>query len=124
MILLYLTIFLNNKTNFVNIYEHTYIAAPEANKKDIENIEKKISDILSKSSGKIHKTEDWGLRSLAYPIKKNNKGYYRNLYLEGNKDSIKEIESFEKFDEKVIKFLSMKIKKLPKEESELSKDKN
>ncbi len=108
----------------MNIYEHTYIAAPEANKKDIENIEKKIVDILKKTSGKIHKTEDWGLRSLAYPIKKNNKGYYRNLYLEGNKDSIKEIENFEKFDEKVIKFLSMKIKVLPKEESELAKDKS
>lgn len=54
----------------MNIYEHTYIATPEVNKKDIENIEKKIVDILNKSSGKIHKTEDWGLRNLAYPIKK------------------------------------------------------
>ena len=108
----------------MNIYEHTYIAAPEANKKDIENIEKKIEEILIKSSGKIHKAEDWGLRNLAYPIKKNSKGYYRNLYLEGSKDTIKEIESFEKFDEKVIKFLSMKLKNLPKEDSELSKEKS
>ena len=58
----------------MNIYEHTYIAVPEANKKDIEQIEKKIEEILEKNSGKIHKTEDWGLRSLTYPIKKNNKG--------------------------------------------------
>ena len=107
----------------MNIYEHTYIAAPEANKKDIENIENKIEEILNKSSGKIHKIEDWGLRNLAYPIKKNNKGFYRNLYLEGNKDSIKEIESFEKFEEKIIKFLSIKLKSLPKEDSELSKEK-
>ena len=108
----------------MNIYEHTYIAAPEANKKDIENIENKIEEILNKSSGKIHKIEDWGLRNLAYPIKKNNKGLYRNLYLEGNKDSIKEIESFEKFEEKIIKFLSIKLKSLPKEDSELSKEKD
>ena len=108
----------------MNIYEHTYIAAPEANKKDLENIEKKIEDILNKSSGKICKTEDWGLRNLAYPIKKNNKGYYRNLYLEGNKNSIKEIESFEKFEDKVIKFLSIKLNKLPKENSELSIEKD
>ncbi|MAK12648.1 MAG: 30S ribosomal protein S6 [Candidatus Pelagibacter sp.] len=108
----------------MNIYEHTYIAAPEANKKDIENIEKKIEDILNKSSGKIHKTEDWGLRNLAYQVKKNNKGYYRNLYLEGSKDSIKEIEKYEKFDEKIIKFLSIKLKSLPKEDSELSIEKN
>jgi len=108
----------------VNIYEHTYIAAPEANKKDLENIEKKIEEILSKSSGKIFKVEDWGLRNLAYPIKKNNKGHYRNLYLEGDNKTIKAIEEFEKFNDKIIKYLSMKIKNIPKEESELAKEKN
>ena len=39
----------------MNIYEHTYIAAPEVNKKDMENIENKIDEILKKSSGKICK---------------------------------------------------------------------
>ena len=108
----------------MNIYEHTYIAAPEANKKDLENIEKKIEEILSKSSGKICKVEDLGLRNLAYPIKKNNKSHYRNLYLEGDNKTIKAIEEFEKFNDKVIKYLSMKIKNIPKEDSELAKEKN
>jgi len=108
----------------VNIYEHTYIAAPEANKKDLENIEKKIEEILVKSSGKICKVEDWGLRNLAYPIKKNNKGHYRNLYLEGDNKTIKAIEEFEKFNNKIIKYLSMKIKKLPKDKSELAIENN
>jgi small subunit ribosomal protein S6 len=107
----------------VNIYEHTYIAAPEANKKDMETIESKIEEIVKKSSGKICKVEDWGLRNLAYPIKKNNKGYYRNLYLEGDNKTIKAIEEFEKFNDKVIKYLSMKIQNLPKEDSELAKEK-
>ena len=91
----------------MNIYEHTYIAAPEANKKDIENIEKKIEEILNKSSGKIHKAEDWGLRNLAYPIKKNSKGYYRNLYLEGNKDTIKEIEENSKLKVRGLRKLNV-----------------
>lgn len=107
----------------MTIYEHTYIAAPEASKKDIDEIEKKISEILSKNSGKVHRTEDWGIRNLAYPIKKNNKGYYRNLYLEGDNKTVKEIENFEKFEDKIIKYLSIKIKSIPKEESELSKEK-
>ena len=93
----------------MNIYEHTYIAAPEANKKDIENIEKKIEDILSKSSGKIHKTEDWGLRNLAYPIKKNTRLLQKFVFRRKQR-SIKEIENFEKFDEKVIKYLSISKK--------------
>ena len=107
----------------MNIYEHTYIARPEANQKDIQNIEKRIEDILTKSSGKICKIEDWGLRSLAYPIKNNNKGHYRNLYLEGNNKTIKQIEEFEKFNDMIIKFLSIKVGRIPKEESELAKEK-
>ena len=107
----------------MNIYEHTYIAAPEANKKDMETINSKIEEIVKKSSGKICKVEDWGLRNLAYPIKKNNKGYYRNLYFEGDNKTIKAIEKFEKFNDKIIKYLSMKIKNLPKEDSELAKEK-
>ena len=54
----------------MSIYEHTYIATPDCNKKDIDNIEKKIESILLSNAGKIVKKEDWGLRNLAYPIKK------------------------------------------------------
>ena len=82
------------------IYEHTYKVIHETNKKVIENIEKKIEDILNKSSGKIHKTEIIWIKKSSIPNQKNNRGYYRNLYLEGNKESIKEIENFEKFDDK------------------------
>ena len=53
----------------MSIYEHTFIATPDCNKKDLEVIEKKILDILENNSGKILKKEDWGIRNLAYPIK-------------------------------------------------------
>jgi len=45
------------------------------------------------------------------------------LYLEGDSKTIRAIEEFEKFNDKVIKYLSMKIKNLPKEDSELAKEK-
>lgn len=105
-------------------YEHTYIASPEVDKKDIEKIEKKIEEILIKCSGKIVKYEDWGVRSLAYPIDKNIKGYYRNLYIEGSENVIRDIEAYEKYDEKIIKYLSFKIKKIPSEKSDLNNEKN
>jgi len=78
----------------MSIYEHTYIATPDCNKKDIDNIEKKIESILTSNAGKIVRKEDWGLRNLAYPIKKNVKGIYQNLYFESNGKAIKEIEYF------------------------------
>ena len=107
----------------MSIYGHTYIATPDCNKKDIDNIEKKIESILTSNAGKIVRKEDWGLRNLAYPIKKNVKGIYQNLYFESNGKAIKEIEYFERYNDKIMKFLSIKLKKLPKEDSQLKSNK-
>jgi len=105
----------------MNFYEHTYITTPELSLQDLDNVKKKIIDIINKNNSKIIKEEDWGIRSLAYPIKKNTKGKYSNLYIEGNNKVIKELEQFEKYDERIIKFLSIKIKKIPTDPSELVK---
>ena len=106
----------------MNFYEHTYITSPELSSQETDSVRKKITDILEKNDGKILKEEDWGIRSLAYPIKKSSKGKYSNIYIEGNNKVIKEIELFERYDERVIKFLSIKIKKIPEESSELVKN--
>ena len=105
----------------MNFYEHTYITSPELSSQETDSVRKKITDILEKNDGKILKEEDWGIRSLAYPIKKSSKGKYSNIYIEGNNKVIKEIELFERYDERGMKFLSIKIKKIPEESSELVK---
>lgn len=104
----------------MNYYEHTYITVPELNEEGSNSIKEKIEEILKKNDSKIVKEENWGVRSLAYSIKKNYRGKYNNLYIEGNSKVIKELEKFERYDERIIKFLSMKIKKIPEEESSLT----
>jgi len=104
----------------MKFYEHTYITSPELSDQDCDSIRKRIDEILKKNNSILIKEEDWGIRTLAYPIKKNSKGKYNNLYIEGNNEVIKEIERFERYDDRVIKFLSIKIKKIPEEHSELS----
>jgi len=98
----------------MNYYEHTYITVPELNEEGSNSIKEKIEEILKKNDSKIVKEENWGVRSLAYSIKKNYRGKYNNLYIEGNSKVIKELEKFERYDERIIKFLSMKIKKYQK----------
>ena len=104
------------------LYEHTFIATPELSTNELESLNEKIASILEKNGSKIIKKEDWGIRTLAYPIKKNTKGNYNNLYIDGNNTIIKELEQFERYDERIIKFLSIKIKKVPEENSELVKN--
>ena len=104
------------------LYEHTFIATPELSTNQLDSLNEKIASILEKNGSKIIKKEDWGIRTLAYPIKKNTKGNYNNLYIDGNNKIIKELEQFERYDERIIKFLSIKIKKIPEENSELVKN--
>ena len=104
------------------LYEHTFIATPELSADQLDSLNEKIAFILEKNGSKIIKKEDWGIRTLAYPIKKNTKGNYNNLYIDGNNKIIKELEQFERYDERIIKFLSIKIKKVPEENSELVKN--
>ena len=104
------------------LYEHTFIATPELSASELDSLNKKIQSILEKNGSKVVKKEEWGIRALAYPIKKNTKGNYNNLYIDGNSQIIKELEQFERYDERVMKFLSIKIKKIPEENSELVKN--
>ena len=104
------------------LYEHTFIATPESSASELDSLNEKIQSILEKNGSKIVKKEEWGIRTLAYPIKKNTKGNYNNLYIDGNNQIIRELEQFERYDERVIKFLSIKIKKVPEENSELVKN--
>ena len=104
------------------LYEHTFIATPELSTNELDSLNEKIASILEKNGSKIIKKEDWGIRTLAYPIKKNTRGNYNNLYIDGNNKIIKELEQFERYDERIIKFLSIKIKKIPEENSELVKN--
>ena len=119
-IILYSTVFLNTYNYYMNYYEHTYITVPELNEEGSNSIKEKIEEILKKNDSKIVKEENWGVRSLAYSIKKNYRGKYSNLYIQGNSKVIKELEKFERYDERIIKFLSMKIKKIPEEEAGLT----
>ena len=95
----------------MNCYEHTFIAKqhlPESqNKKIVDKYEK----IIKNNSGKVLKTEEWGLRVLSHKIKNNKKGFYFHIKFEGIGKTIEELERAEIIDEKLLRFLTVKVKK-------------
>jgi small subunit ribosomal protein S6 len=103
----------------MNYYEHTYIVSQSLNNKDLSDLHQKIENLIKKNNGKIEKKEDWGLRQLAYPIKNFKKGYYINLYFSGEPVIVQELEKIERIDANIIRFMTIKIKNIPKENSEL-----
>ncbi len=93
-------------------YECTFIARQDISAQDVHKLADKFTDIFKDLGGKLIKKEYWGLRSLAYVVKKNKKGHYIMLGVEAPSDAVKEFERNCKINEDVIKFLSIKVEHL------------
>ena len=96
----------------MNFYEHTIIARQDTSPSQIKQIQDKYSKIIENNEGNIIKYESWGLMHLSYLIKKNKKGNFLHFKLEGNGKTIKELEKTEKIDKNLLRFLTVKVKKL------------
>ena len=96
----------------MNFYEHTLIARQDISPGQIKQIEEKYSKIIEGNDGNIIKFESWGLMNLSYLIKKNKKGNYLHFKIEGNGKTIKELEKTEKIDKNLLRYLTVKVKKL------------
>ena len=105
----------------MNLYEHTIIARQDASPSEIKQLTEKYSNIVKKNEGEIVKTENWGLLSLSYLIKKNKKGSYIHFKLKGNGKIINELEKNELLDKKLLRFLTVRVKKFDLETNYFSK---
>ena len=96
----------------MNFYEHTIIARQDTSPSQIKQIQDKYSKIIENNEGNIVKYESWGLMHLSYLIKKNKKGNFLHFKIEGNGKTIKELEKTEKIDKNLLRYLTVKVKKL------------
>ena len=95
----------------MNCYEHTLIAKEDLPESQSKELLDKYKNIINKNLGKVLKTESWGLRTLAFRIKNNKKGFYFHIKLEGHGKTIQELEKAENIDEMLIRYLTVKVKK-------------
>ena len=96
----------------MNYYEHTLIARQDTSPSQIKQLQEKYSKIIESNKGNILKFESWGLMHLSYLIKKNKKGNYLHFKIEGNGKTIQELEKSEKIDKNLLRYLTVKFKKL------------
>jgi|TARA_B110000196_G_C20654461_1_gene434583 small subunit ribosomal protein S6 len=92
-------------------YEHTFITKQDLSESQFKKIISKYQGIIEENSGKILKTEEWGLRNLSYRIKNNKKGFYFHLKFDGTGKTIEELERAENIDESLIRYLTVRVKK-------------
>ena len=95
------------------IYECVYIARQELTAAQAEQLSKDLTKIVSFNSGEIKRQEYWGLRNLAYKIRKNRKGHYTMFHIEAPASAIEELERNMRLNEDILRYLTVKIDKLP-----------
>ena len=99
----------------MNFYEHTLIAKQDISNAELDKIEKKYNDIITKTDGKIIKVEKWGLLSFAKKIKSYNKGFYIHYKFEAENKTLEEIKRNSIIDNSLLRHLTVKYKKLDTE---------
>ena len=105
----------------MNLYEHTIIARQDTSPSEIKQLTEKYSKIVKKNEGEVVKTENWGLLNLSYLIKKNKKGSYIHFKIKGNGNVVNELEKNEAIDKKLLRFLTVKVKKFDLDTNYFSK---
>ncbi len=99
----------------MGFYEHTLIAKQDLSTPDLENLENKYKDIITKTSGKVIKIEKWGLLNFAKKIKSYNKGFYIHYKFEAENKTLEEIKRNSIIDNSLLRHLTVKYKKLDTE---------
>ena len=95
----------------MNLYEHTIIARQDASPSELKQLTEKYSKIVENNQGEVVKTENWGLLNLSHLIKKNKKGSYIHFKIKGKGNVIQELEKNESLDKKLLRSLTVKVKK-------------
>jgi small subunit ribosomal protein S6 len=94
------------------LYESVFIARQDVSAAQVEAIGQKIQGIIAEQGGKVTKNEYWGLKNLAYRIKKNRKGHYTLLNVDAPPAAIKEMERNLRIDEDVLRYLTVRVEEL------------
>ena len=90
-------------------YESVFIARQDISVTQVEELTDTFTKVINDNDGKIVKTENWGLRTLAYRIKKNRKGHYIMFNIDAPGAAIHEMERQMRINEDVLRYLTIKI---------------
>lgn len=94
-----------------NRYETVFILTPVLSDDQAKEAVAKFKALLKDGDAKIHHEEDWGLRKLAYPIQKKSTGFYYLIEFESEGSLINDLELVFRRDERVLRFLTIKMEK-------------
>ncbi|MAV17994.1 MAG: 30S ribosomal protein S6, partial [Alphaproteobacteria bacterium TMED110] len=104
--------------------EHVFICRQDISQQQVETLTENLTAILTEQGGSIEKTEYWGLRSLAYRVKKNRKGHYSLLNITADHTAISEMERQMSLNDDILRFMTIRVEEHDEETSAPLSSKN
>lgn len=102
ILLIYISVIMNS-------YETVFILTPVLSEDQAKEAVQKFESEIASYGGKLMHSEKWGLKKLAYPIQKKTTGFYFLLEYQGGGDMVSKLEVSFKRDERVMRFLTVKM---------------
>lgn len=105
----------------MSLYEHVIISRPDISPTQVEELVENVSNKIKNLGGTVEKTEYWGLRNLAYRMKKNRKAHYSLLNVDAPAAAIHEIERQHRINEDILRYMSIRVDEFDEEPSAILK---
>lgn len=105
-------------------YECVFIARQDIASTQVEGLVEQFSTILTDNQGSVAKQEYWGLRNLAYRIKKNRKGHYVLLNIDAPAEAVHEMERNMRLNDDVLRYLTTRVEEIEEGPSVVMQNRN
>ena len=91
------------------LYEHVYLARQDVTAQQVEAMTEQLKGVIEAGGGKIAKVEYWGVKSLAYRIKKNRKAHFTLMNIDAPSAAVTEMERQMSINEDVLRVLTIRV---------------
>ena len=91
------------------LYEHVFLTRQDASAQQVEELTAQFKGVIEQLGGKISKTEQWGVKSLSYRLRKNRKAHITLFNVDAPPAALNEVERQERLSEDVLRYLTVRV---------------
>jgi small subunit ribosomal protein S6 len=91
------------------LYEHVFLTRQDASAQQVEELTAQFKGVIEQMGGKVAKTEQWGVKSLSYRLRKNRKAHFTMFNVDAPAAALNEIERQERLSEDILRYLTIRV---------------